>query len=358
MSSANLAVQDAVEDALDALSPEEITASARVLALSLAHHRAKFGVMPINKAREAAHGPAGREIEQAGRAALEEAVALVKEDGRRLADEIAEAEHHEGAQPPPDEKRQQLRISVNAPIKVGTIDGDKVSRATLRNISWGGAALRCADMPGRVGDRACLLLPAAKGRLIKIEAEILRESKIGDELEYGVRFDSLHPDDEERLIGVLKMLMDEPDHERRRSEIRLVQRLEVEYGDAGEFRATLEDISVSGMMLTVPEPHEIGQSLLVSLSSVDTPFALNLRAKIVHQTVVEEVGFEMYRVGLQFEHPTPLLRERITEIVRELATMRPSESAPPQAGPAREFDDMIESSLQEREQARGDAPPG
>jgi c-di-GMP-binding flagellar brake protein YcgR len=119
--------------------------------------------------------------------------------------------------------------------------------------------------------------------------------------------------------------MAEPDQRRRRSEARLVQRLEVEYGDAGEFRATLEDISASGLMLAVPDPLEIGQSLQISMSSVDTPFALNLRARVVHQTVVESGGLDMYRVGLQFEHPSPRLRERVSTLIRELALLRPRE---------------------------------
>ena len=229
----------------------------------------------------------------------------------------------QSAQVPCDEQRRQMRISVTTGVKVSDVDGARICTATLRNISWGGAAVRCDDIPASVGGRLCLLLPAGHERLIKIIATVLRESLVDGGREYGLRFESLHPEDEDRLLEVLKILIAVPDQDRRRSEVRLVQRLEVEYGDAGEFQATLEDISASGLMLTVPNALEIGQSLLISLTSSDTPFGLNLRARVVHQTLVEECEFDMYRVGLQFEHPSPQLRDRISAVINELAILRP-----------------------------------
>ena len=78
-------------------------------------------------------------------------------------------------------------------------------------------------------------------------------------------------------------------------------------------------------MLTVPDPLELDQSLLISLSSADTPFGLNLRARVVHQTLIEESDIDMYRVGLRFEHPDPRLRERVSTVINELAIMRPQD---------------------------------
>jgi hypothetical protein len=142
-----------------------------------------------------------------------------------------------------------------------------------------------------------------------------RHSIIDEQHEYGLRFDILDVDDEERLLEVLTILMEVPNSDQHRAEVRLVQRLEVEYGDAGEFRAMLEDISSNGMMLTVPNPHEIGDSIQVSLISAYTPFGLNLRARVIHQSLLEDYGMKMYRVSLQFEHPSPQLRERISAVL-------------------------------------------
>jgi hypothetical protein len=57
-------------------------------------------------------------------------------------------------------------------------------------------------------------------------------------------------------------------------------------------------IDSSGLMLTVPEALEINQSLLVTLSSVDTPFNLSLRARVMHQTLVGHGDFTMYRIEI------------------------------------------------------------
>ena len=326
MNIANLPLEETVDDPLFSTPRDELAACARLLAISVAHHRAKFGVVPIAiSSAQLDDNPsddAGVSLLKAARNTLEEALDMVR---RREAEQtrIEQTREKQGAHVPCHEQRRQMRISVTTAVEVSDLDGERVSTATLRNISWGGAAVRCDDIPAAVGGRVCLLLPAGRERLIKIVATVLRESLVEGEREYGLRFESLDPEDEDRLLEVLKILIAVPDQDRRRSEVRLVQRLEVEYGDAGEFQATLEDISASGLMLTVPNALEIGQSLLISLTSSDTPFGLNLRARVVHQTLVEDSDSDMYRVGLQFEHPSPQLRDRISAVINELAIMRP-----------------------------------
>ncbi len=329
----NAATQSAIETANDALlelPPSELAACARLLAVSIAHHRAKFGVVPLSTSRneiERDPSSAGAQtLRRAGEKTFDEVLSLVREaEAARAAAAAGSAAAGSPSAFSSEEQRRQMRISVTAPVKVSDLAGEHVYSAKLHNISWGGAAVRCPEFDSALGERMCLLLPAAGKRLIRIEATVLRDSMVDGEREYGLRFDSLDPDDEDRLLEVLKILMASPDPEQRRSEVRLVQRLEVEYGDAGEFRATLEDISTKGMMLTVPDPIEIGESLLISMSSVDTPFGLNLRARVVHQSLVEGMEFNMYRVGLQFEHPSPRLHERISAILHELAILRPQE---------------------------------
>lgn len=310
----------------------ELLACAKLLATSVAHHRAKFGVIPLAASctpESPSAGIAPGDLLRAADAAFAEALDLVRDRLARAASAAAKrmVEEERDGQPRDDgdDKRRQLRISVNAPAQIATESGELPRPATMRNISWGGASVRCADMPGGIGDRVCLLVPFGRNGSIPIVSTILRITQFNGDTEYGLRFDSLTPADEARLQRVLEILVSQPPQDGRRAEARLVQRLDIEYGDAGEFRATLEDISASGLMLTVPEPLEINQSLLISLSSADAPRSLNLRARVVHQALVEEAGFEMYRVGLQFEHPHPELRASIAEMLRQLAALRPAD---------------------------------
>jgi len=225
------------------------------------------------------------------------------------------------------EQRRQLRISVSAAVQLGLLDSDETCKATLRNISWGGASVRCEDITLHAGQRVRLQLPIGKNDKIATIATVLRTTTVNGTSEYGLRFDSMTAADEERLEKVLDILVANPSPDARRSEARLVQRLEIEYGDCGEFCAVLEDISPSGVMLTVPDPLEIDQSLLVTLSGADTHHSLSLRARVVHQTLVAECGIDMYRVGLRFEHPGDELRDRVAAVLQHLAVMRPAENA-------------------------------
>ncbi|MEM7543165.1 MAG: PilZ domain-containing protein [Pseudomonadota bacterium] len=307
------------EDPLDTLQPPELAACARLLASSLAHHRAKFGVVPIARADEQ-----GDALNAASAKTLDEALAIVKDKQARSA-QMQRTQM--GA-----EQRHHPRVSVNTPVRLAADNGE-VHAGQLANISWGGAAVRCQRAQFDLNAQLTLIVPSGGGDHFSVQSTVLRESSVADEFEYGLRFESLDPEDEEKLEEVLRVLLCSAEHDDRRSEVRLVQRLEIEYGDAGEFQATLEDISASGLMLTVPDPLEIDQSLLIALSSSDTPFALNLRARVVHQQLVDDVGFDMYRVGLKFEHPTPKVKERVSALINELAVLgsRKNDESTPRA---------------------------
>lgn len=323
----NLRIEQTTDDPLAGLNHEQLTRCARLLALSIAHHRAKFGVIPIASSNAemalVSANDSGFSLKCEAGKTLNEALQALLEEGSTQASPEEPGNASNGAAPS-SEQRRQLRVSVSVPISLCKLESGQIFTGTLRNISWGGAAVRGDGASIGIGTRVTLLLPAAGKRIIKIEATVLRDSMISDEHDYGLRFDSLDPDDEERLLEILNILLATPnDVDRRRADVRLVQRLEIEYGDAGEFHATLEDISAGCMMLPVPEPLEIDDSLLISLSSVDTALGLNLRARVVHQNLIKDTGIDMYRVGLQFERPSTRLRERISVMLHDLATMRP-----------------------------------
>jgi hypothetical protein len=316
------------DSAIASLSQEELAACAQILALGIAQHRMKFGVIPLESA-PATDGAGAARLREAVRASLDEALRLVRKKqvlppAQRVAVASAAAtdsdEAHAAAV---REQRRQLRISVSAQVELGLVDSGETCKASLRNISWGGASVRCVDTILHAGQRVRLQLPIGKNEKIATIATVLRATTVNGASEYGLRFDSMSAADEERLEKVLDILVANPSPDARRTEARLVQRLEIEYGDSGEFCAVLEDISPSGVMLTVPDPLEIDQSLLVTLSGADTHHSLSLRARVVHQTLITECGMDMYRVGLKFEHPGDELRDRVAAVLQHLAVMRP-----------------------------------
>ncbi|MBK8960501.1 MAG: PilZ domain-containing protein [Proteobacteria bacterium] len=316
------------DSAIAALSQEELAACAQILALGIAQHRMKFGVIPL-EAPPATDSAGAARLRDAVRSSFDEALRLVRQkqtaqaqQAQRAARDAAQAEDE--AQAAIREQRRQLRISVSAAVELGLVDSGDTCKATLRNISWGGASVRCQDMVLHAGQRVRLHLPIGKNDRIATIATVLRTTTVNGASEYGLRFDSMTSADEERLEKVLDILVANPSPDARRSEARLVQRLEIEYGDSGEFCAVLEDISPSGVMLTVPDPLEIDQSLLVTLSGADTHHSLSLRARVVHQTLVSECGIDMYRVGLRFEHPGDELRARVAAVLQHLAVLRPA----------------------------------
>ncbi len=301
------------QNQIEHVEPDQLLACAKLLALGLAEHRARFGGMALATHADAvpALRRAPREFPLAGaaEAVLREALAL-----------IAGSPAEPRAVPDGRDKRQQARISLAAPVKLSRPDGQRVIDATLLNISWGGASVRSAEPLGETGCRICLHLPVKGAQTIKILANVQRVEDTAGGTVYGLRFDSLEPEDEDRLQEILNILLKTAPSDARRAEARLVQKLDIEYGDSGEFRATLEDISPSGLMLTVPQAFEVGQSILVTLSCLESPLNLSLRARVMHRSQLGPEGFFMYRVGLKFEHPDATLRDRVTDVLRHLAS--------------------------------------
>jgi len=85
-------------------------------------------------------------------------------------------------------------------------------------------------------------------------------------------------------------------------------------------------------MITVPSPLELGQSLQIAISTTEEEFGITLRARVVHQMLASVDNIEMYRIGLQFEHPTPELRAWIGDMLEDLATINPDHKTEQAAG--------------------------
>lgn len=303
---------------------EQLYDCASLLALSVVHHRSKFGVVPFeysaNELSTTEHGSVAPEVLAEGKQTLEEVFALIKASNRRP----------EGKAPKIklEEKRQQIRINVSAPIYVVPANSNTPLKAKLANISWGGAALHIEQSIGEVGDFIDIELPSFRDRQISVQAQILRIWDVRGEQIYGVRFSKLRTADEEVLEQLLEFLADSEDDTDQRGDARLTQRIDIQYDDANELQATLEDISAGGLGITVPEPMEMNQSLLAVISTTDETCQLILRARVVRQHEIDFSNIRMFRVGLEFEHPSEDIKDRVNKLIRKMATAKPSAKFP------------------------------
>ena len=308
---------------LEGSTQDELFECISLLALSVAQHRSKSGFVPLGDSARHLHPGTGEEAHEAvaepGRRIAEEALETVRV---LAAERLAQAESESATDSSPIEKRQQLRIHVNAAIKIVWPGASDPVAAKLENISWGGAAIHVEQLKLDDGDTLQIMVPVSQGSAISIEAKGLRTWELPGGKGYGLatRFSSLSTRDELELEKLLKLLAESADTEGQRSHARLTQRLDIEFDGLQEFQATLDDISAGGMGITVPEPLQIGQSLQTVISALDGNTSLKLRARVVRQDAIELGAVEVYRAGLKFEHDADDLQERIAELLRTMAS--------------------------------------
>jgi PilZ domain len=303
-------------------SQEELTACIRLLALSIAHHRASGNFVPFRESaeylRDGANDPEGAELLTGGSNVVEDALELIR---------TVAAESKSGAPAmaasAPEEKRRQLRINVTAPIKVIWPGDDAPTPANLQNISWGGAAITADAVKMNNGDTLRVLIPGTRGQPIDIEAKFLRSWKMseGPGEGFAVRFSSLATDDEDALEEVLQLLAQSADSDGLREHARLTQRLDIQF-DGEELHASLDDISAGGLGVTVPDPLQIGQSLQAVISTFDEGYTLKLRARVVRQEAISMGQTKLYQAGLKFEHPPEELSELTGELLSRMVASR------------------------------------
>ena len=309
----------------DLAAREELAACNRLLATTVAQHRAKGDFVAIKNSlsllRSGAQGLDGPEYQLFIKSSqiVDEALKLAKSYLRQKRALNENEDLLENA-----ENRSQLRINVAAPVKVVWTGSADAVDAQLADISWGGAAVNVAQAHGKTGDTLEIILPSTKGGSITIEAKIIRIWELADGQGVGVatRFSSLSTRDETELENILKMLSDSGDSAGKRKYARFTQRLDIQFDDIDELKATLEDISTGGLKITVPDPLEIGQSFQAVVSTLDERCTIKLRARVVRQESLKLGESEVYEVGLEFEHPSSELKERANELIQEMAAMK------------------------------------
>jgi len=299
---------------------KEQAACIRLLALSLAQHRAKGDFVPFRESADH-FKPGSNSKEKAGlfmqsRNIIEEALEMV----RVLA---AEAPPKEAKTPEEklSEKRKQLRINVTAPVKLLWPGDDEPINAYLQNISWGGASITVNKAHTHSGDTLQVLLPGINSSTINIESKVLRTWELSESQGEGIaiRFSSLATKDQDEFEDVLKLLAQSEDNVGLRQHARLTQRLDIQFEGPDELHATLDDISAGGLGVTVPDPLQIGQSLEAVISTLDEACTLKLRARVVRLEPIKMGNIDLYHAGLKFEHPSRELNSLTRELIVQLA---------------------------------------
>ncbi|EXJ16244.1 PilZ domain-containing protein [Imhoffiella purpurea] len=218
----------------------------------------------------------------------------------------------ESASYEPD-RRTQARIDLQIPVKV-TLPGEHDPVTALnQDISWGGALLSIPGPLPKASGTIQLVYPWRSGERIIIDARMLRAKPIdNDRYQVAVRFVSLSPRSQSRLVKLLRMLRDGHRSTQQASGTSdLVRELEVVVNEPDELRGMLEQIATGHHTLTVFDAYEPNQSISLSIVGARDLPGIRLRARVVHAQKSNAKGFEwanLYTLLLDFEHPKKSLR--------------------------------------------------
>jgi len=196
-----------------------------------------------------------------------------------------------------EDSRVHARIHVATTIEVASPEGN--IEAQLRDLSKGGARFVVPRSIGRVGETIELFLPSLGGDEITVMAEIIRSQEGADGHTVAVRFDAVDPSMRQPLNDLIEVLLTATGGGQRASP-RVAKRMDIRFGQLGELRAILDDISQGGLAMTVAEPLVLYEDLEVTVPDTGGDQLLILRARVVHQRAIEAEGQMVYRVGLEF----------------------------------------------------------
>ena len=295
---------------IDSPSITQLENCARMLAFSVVQHREKCKHVPLVDALPFVINDGKKDKDEQiiieGDKLYKEALAMVEADLAAVKSPIVLTE-----------KRTQPRINVSSSIEIKIPSSEQECQVTLLDISWGGARVQTKELLGDVDEAVEISLPNYDGRNINIVASIVRTWKFEEFYNTAIRFSEIHQKDELRLDNLLKLLLIEGD-DSLRQDTRFAQRIDVSYWDPDELEATLKDISMGGMVITMPEPVELDKSIQLQLEGTDESYSLILRARVVRLETVEVSGYELYQVALKFEHPTEELRSMVNTFMNSM----------------------------------------
>ena len=226
-----------------------------------------------------------------------------------------------------EENRVHARIHVSTTITVASPEGNV--DATLRDLSKGGARFVTPKPIGRVGETIELFLPSLSGEEITVMAEIIRSTEATDGCTVAVRFDAVDPAMRQPLNDLIEVLLTATGGGQRSSP-RISRRMDIRFGQLGELRAILEDISRGGLAMTVADPLVLYEDLEVTVPDTVGDQLLILRARVVHQRAVAIDGEAVYRVGLEFGNMRTEARRCLNDLLKTVVESLGGVTDPPE----------------------------
>jgi c-di-GMP-binding flagellar brake protein YcgR len=225
-----------------------------------------------------------------------------------------------------DDQRVHARIHISTSIEVASASGTR--EAQLRDLSKGGARFVSATPVGRVGDTVELFLPSLGGDDIVVVAEIIRADDGTEGHTVAVRFETVAPDMRQPLHDLIEVLLTATGGGAR-SAPRVARRMDIRYGQLGELRAILEDMSRGGLAMTVAQPLVLYEDLEVTVPDTSGDQLLIVRARVVHQRALEVDGETVYRVGLEFAELRTETRRCLDELLKTVLESLDDVTEPP-----------------------------
>jgi c-di-GMP-binding flagellar brake protein YcgR len=256
-----------------------------------------------------------------------------------------------------EENRVHARIHVSTKIDVAGQDG--MVECELKDVSKGGARFFSPSKVGEIGETVELFLPSLDGSDIAVMAQIIRNELVGGDAGEGgrmvaVRFDAVEPAMQRALSDLIELLLSSTGSGTRKHP-RVARRIEIRFGQLGELRGILEDISRGGLLMTIPEPLSLYEEIDVIVPDLAGHELLTLHARVAHQRKIARESGAAFQVGLEFADLRPEARgcvDAVLHAVLEIvAPVEELEDAPPDEKEAAASQEKEAAASQEKEAA-------
>ena len=209
------------------------------------------------------------------------------------------------------EHRSSRRIKVHTLTRAVTTSGER--EVVVLALSARSALVLAKDRLGHSGDTVDLVLPTLGGQELPITAGIERTERLAEGHVYTVEFMMVEQRVRRALDELLALLLG-GDGGGTRQHPRIVHDVPVTYGEQGQDRADLEEVSMSGLSMRTHARIAEGSHLEVQIPDARGGVRLNVRGRVVN-TRPATVGFH---VGLAFGTLDPDNRTRLAELLSEL----------------------------------------
>ncbi len=210
------------------------------------------------------------------------------------------------------EHRQHARLNswaeVHAVGALGARDGQ------LRNLGRRGACFVVADPVARVGDEVELYVSGTDGPPYPLVGRVGRVDARDGRCEIALEFPPGDREIEERVLGVIELLLRIPDGGMRRYP-RVTWRVEVG-ANLHERRAFIEDLSAGGVLLSVPHALAVGEEIELAVPDTTGAPLLLLRGRVVRISEAVLDGASVHTAGLDFGGLSVEAQRCINELLR------------------------------------------